>query len=189
MSIQPASETRPWEGGPSFSFSNRVLRTCWTVIWVLCARWNPPQLAGWRRMLLRLFGAKIAPTAIIRSSAKIWLPSNLEMEDHACLGPHVNCYNMAMVTLRRYAVVSQGANLCTGSHLVDDEHFQLVAKPIEISEYAWVAADAFVGPGVKIGEGAVLAARGVTFLDLSPWTVYLGNPAVAKRPRRMIQRS
>jgi putative colanic acid biosynthesis acetyltransferase WcaF len=96
---------------------------------------------------------------------------------------------MATVILRRYAVVSQGAHLCAGSHLIDDDQFQLVAKPIEISEYAWIAADAFVGPGVKIGEGAVLGARGVAFVDLSAWTVYLGNPALEKRSRRIIRRN
>lgn len=111
------------------------------------------------------------------------------MEDHSCLGPQVNCYNIATVTLRRYAVVSQGAHLCAGSHLIDDDQFQLIAKPIEISDYAWIAVDAFVGPGVKIGEGAVLGARGVTFTNLSPWTVYFGNPALEKRSRRIIRRN
>lgn|ERR1039458_2331222 len=189
MSIQRAEKTNPLEGGPSFSLSNRIVRACWNVVWAICAWWTPPQFPSWRRMLLRLFGARISSTADIRSSVRIWLPSNLVMEDYSCLGPRANCYNMAMVTLRRYAVVSQNAHLCTGSHLVDDGHFQLVAKPIEISEYAWVAADAFVGPGVKIGEGAVLGARGVAFCDLSPWTIYVGNPAMEKRTRKIIRKN
>lgn len=189
MSIQSAKEMNTWEGGPSFSRRNRTVRALWHTTWILCARWTPPQLMGWRRFLLRLFGAEIAGTAIIRSSAKVWLPSNLKMDDHSCLGPHVNCYNMALVTLGRYTIVSQGVHLCAGSHRVDDEAFQLIAKPIELSDYAWVAAEAFVGPGVKVGEGAVLAARGVAFADLNSWTVYLGNPAVEKRRRRVISRA
>jgi putative colanic acid biosynthesis acetyltransferase WcaF len=188
MPVQINEKVVPWEGGSSFTLLNRIVRACWRTVWILCAWWTPPQFSGWRRILLRIFGAKIAPTAIIRSSAKIWLPSNLEMEDHSCLGPQVNCYNMAMVTLRRYAIVSQNAHLCTGTHLIDNQQFKLVTKPIEISEYAWVAAEAFVGPGVKIEEGAVLGARGVTFIDLSRWTVYLGNPATKKRSRRTIRR-
>jgi putative colanic acid biosynthesis acetyltransferase WcaF len=95
---------------------------------------------------------------------------------------------MAPVRLGRYVVVSQRAHLCAGSHRVDDEYFQLIAKPITIKDNAWIAAEAFVGPGVTVGEGAVLGARGVAFEDLNPWTVYVGNPAAVKRPRKMFTR-
>jgi putative colanic acid biosynthesis acetyltransferase WcaF len=186
MAIQDAAKTRPQEGGASFSLGNRLTRALWVVTWALLASWTPPQLVAWRRMLLRLFGATVAPTANIRGTAKIWLPSNLEMHDYATLGPRANCYNMAKVTLGRYAIVSQGAHLCAGSHRIDDEHFQLVAKPIAIGERAWIAAEAFVGPGVTVGEGAVLGARGVAFENLRAWTVYIGNPAAEKRARKRI---
>jgi putative colanic acid biosynthesis acetyltransferase WcaF len=49
-----------------------------------------------------------------------------------------------------------------------------------------VAAEAFVGPGVTLGDGAVLGARGVAFADLEPWTVYIGNPMREVRKRRPI---
>lgn len=40
-----------------------------------------------------------------------------------------------------------------------------------------MAAEAFIGPGVTIGEGAVVGARGCVFKDVDPWTVVGGNPA------------
>lgn len=46
-----------------------------------------------------------------------------------------------------------------------------------VNDYAWVAAEAFVGPGVIIGEGAVVGARAAVFKDVAPWTVVGGNPA------------
>jgi putative colanic acid biosynthesis acetyltransferase WcaF len=52
-----------------------------------------------------------------------------------------------------------------------------------IEPQAWVAAEAFVGPGVTVGEGAVLGARGVAFKALEPWTVYAGNPAQPLKKR------
>jgi putative colanic acid biosynthesis acetyltransferase WcaF len=140
-------------------------------------------LHSWRRVLLRAFGAKIADTAGIYGSVRIWYPPNLEMADHSYLGPHVTCYCMAKITLDRYALVSQSAHLCAGTHDIDDPNFQLRAEPITLGTSAWVAAEAFVGPGVKIGDGAVLGARGVTFKDLEPWTVYVGNPARRIRER------
>jgi len=91
---------------------------------------------------------------------------------------------MAPIELERFALVSQGAHLCAGNHDIDDPEFKLFSKPIVLGAYSWVAADAFVAPGVTVGEGAVLGARGVAFGDLQPWTLYLGNPAVPKRKRK-----
>jgi putative colanic acid biosynthesis acetyltransferase WcaF len=154
------------------------------VSWLVLAAWTPPFLHPWRRLLLRAFGARIAPTARIHASVRVWYPANLEMGDQACLGPGVNCYSMARVTLGPYALASQGAHLCAGTHDIDDPNFQLVAAPIRVEAKAWIASEAFVGPGVKVGEGAVLGARAVAFGNLEPWTVYVGNPARETRKRK-----
>jgi putative colanic acid biosynthesis acetyltransferase WcaF len=184
VSILDAATHRPSDGGPSFGFGHRAYRAVWMLSWGLLAAWTPPVFNPWRRVLLRLFGARIAGTARIHASARIWYPANLEMEDQSCLGPRVECYTMAKITLGPYALASQGAHLCAGTHDIDDPHFQLRAAPIAIGARAWIAADAFVGPGVTVGEGAVLGARGVAFSDLEPWTVYIGNPAREVRKRR-----
>ena len=52
-----------------------------------------------------------------------------------------------------------------------------IQKPIIIGDRAWVAAEAFIGPGVTVGEGAVVGARAAVFKDVEPWTVVGGNPA------------
>jgi putative colanic acid biosynthesis acetyltransferase WcaF len=181
--VLDARVTRPAEGGPSFPLSNQLLRAFWNVAWLILASWTPPQAMMWRRLILRAFGARIAPTARVYGSAKIWLPSNLSMAEFACLGPRVRCYSMDEITLGSHALVSQGAHLCAGTHDVDDPYFQLKTRPIKIGAGAWIAAEAFVGPGVTVGDRAVLGARGVTFKDLEPATVYLGNPAAPIRKR------
>ena len=142
-------------------------------------------MTGWRRFLLRLFGAEIASTARIYGSARIWYPPNLSVGSHASIGRGVNVYCMGPISIGPYALVSQGAHLCGGTHDIDHPHFQLHARPITLGARAWIAAEAFVGPGVRVGEGAVLGARGVAMRDLMPWTVYGGNPAVVLRRRRV----
>ncbi|UPA27548.1 putative colanic acid biosynthesis acetyltransferase [Shinella oryzae] len=174
----------PLLGGPTFALRFRLMRLAWLVAWRCLAAWTPSPFHPWRNLLLRLFGAKVHPTAIVHGSTVIWWPGNLTIGRNASMGPGVICYNVAPVTLEALAVVSQRAHLCTGTHDIHKASFPLVARPITLRHKAWVAAEAFVGPGTNVGEGAVLGARGVAVKSLEPWTVYAGNPAKAVASRR-----
>ena len=154
------------------------IRMLWSLVWTVGVRWLPRSMgSGWKRFLLRSFGAKIAPTAVVYSSARVYFPSNLMMDDYACLATDVDCYNVAPIHVGRFATVSQGAFLCTASHDISSPGHELITQPIEVKERAWVAAGAFVGMGVTIGEGAIVGARAAVFKDVPPWTVVGGNPA------------
>lgn len=162
----------------ALSRKNQMVRMLWTIVWGVFARPLPRSVgSGWKRFLLRLFGARIDATAIVYSSAKVYYPANLTMGSYACLASDVDCYNVAPVTIGANSTVSQGAYLCTASHDITDPLNPLVTKPIVIEDQAWVAAGAFVGMGVAIGQGAVVGARAAVFKDVEPWTVVGGNPA------------
>ncbi|WP_102109801.1 putative colanic acid biosynthesis acetyltransferase [Oceaniglobus roseus] len=180
----PAAAPLPIEGGPTFALRQRAMRALWGLAWRLGAAWTPPSWMAPRRFLLTLFGARIHPTAMVRGSARIWWPGHLTMGAHASLGPGAICYNVAPVTLEAHAIVSQRSHLCAAGHDIEDPAFPLRPRPIRIGRDAWIAAEAFVGPGVNVGEGAVLGARGVAVSDLDPWILYGGNPARALRQRR-----
>ncbi len=178
-----AAQSHPRTGGASFSLAHRAVRALFSVTWLLLAAWTPPPLRGWRRLVLRLFGAQLGVGANIYASARIWYPANLVMGDYATLGRRVRCYNQARVTIEAYAVVSQDATLCAGTHDYEDPHFPLRARPIVLEAKSWIAAEAFVGPGVTVGAGAILGARGVAMKDLAAGTIHAGNPAVAIKQR------
>lgn len=185
MELLDSEVTRPTQGGASYSLKHRGIRIVWMLCWKLLASWTPAPLHRWRIALLKLFGAEVDWSAHVYGSTKIWLPRNLTMGKHACLGPKVNCYSMAMISLEEYAIVSQGAFLCAGTHDVDDQYFQLIAKPILIQTAAWVAAEAFVGPGVTIGAHSVVGARCVAFKNTEANGIYVGNPAKLVRQRQL----
>jgi putative colanic acid biosynthesis acetyltransferase WcaF len=161
----------------SFSFRHRLARLIWSMVWLLLFRPSPWFCYGWRRLLLRVFGAKIGKRAIVHSSARIWAPWNLEMEEYSCLSSSVDCYCVAKVLIGAHATVSQYSFLCTASHDISDPNMKLTTSLITIGAGAWVCADVFVGPGVTIGEGAIAGARASVFKDVAPWTVVGGNPA------------
>ena len=179
MTPLDARESNVVEGGASFSLGNRMFRVLWTLAWLALCRFTPPPLFAWRRLVLSLFGARVHPTARVHASVRIWHPANLAIGAHSLIGPGARIYNQGRIEIGSRVVVSQGAYLCASTHDVRDPHFQLVLRPITIRDGCWVAADAFVGPGVTMGDGAVLGARGAMFADAEPLTIYRGNPAIA----------
>ena len=110
--------------------------------------------------------------------------TKLILEDGAVIGPEVDCYNVDFVHLGKGVVVSQKVYLCTASHDIDDESFRLITSPITIHHHAWIAADAFVGMGVTVGENAVVGARSSVFKDVPANVIVGGNPARFIRNRK-----
>lgn len=165
--------------GPSFSLSNRLGRAVWTAVYFLLFRLSPRTFHVWRIFLLRMFGAKIGRGCRVYPSVKIWAPWNLRLGDFAGVADGVTLYCMDRIEIGEYAVISQGAHLCGGTHDYNSENFQLVAKPIVIGPRAWICSETFIHPGVIVPEGAVVGARSVVTKSLPmAWAVYSGNPCV-----------
>ena len=158
-------------------------RLLWAVVQCVLFRWSFHNCYAWRRFLLRRFGATIGRDCVVRRTVRIECPWNLVMGDNACLGDRAVAYCLGTVTIGARASVSQDAELCAGSHDYTKRDMPLLRPPITIEDDAWIAAGAFVGPGVTVGEGAVLGARGVAMKDLAAWAVHVRNPAVQVKQR------
>ena len=178
-----AAQSRAIEGGASFSLGNRISRVVWGLTWLVLARFTPPPLHRWRRLVLLAFGARIGRGTRVHASVAIWLPRNLELGEQVLIGPGARLYNQGVIRIGAWSVISQRAHLCASTHQIDDPNFQLECRPIAVGERCWVAAEAFVGPGVTMGDGAVLAARGALFEDATADGIYRGNPATLVRQR------
>lgn len=165
------------------STANKFARTIWHLVWLFLYRPTPRVFHPWRCFLLRMFGAKLGKSVHPYPSACIWAPWNLEMGDHACISEGVDCYCVDKITIGAHSTVSQYSFLCTASHDYTDRAMPLVTAPIIIGERTWITADVFVGPGVTIGDGAVVTARSSVFSDIPPWMVARGNPAVPVKRR------
>jgi putative colanic acid biosynthesis acetyltransferase WcaF len=135
------------------------------------------QLWGWRRFLLRLFGARIGREVHIYPSVRIAIPRNLAIGDEAAVGDRAILYALGPITLAERATISQGAHLCAGTHDYRDPAMPLLKSPIAIGPDAWICTEAFVGPGVRVGPRAIVGARCVVMHDVAPDAIMIGNPA------------
>lgn len=172
---------------PAFSLSNRLGRLVWNLTWAVFYRLSPRPFHAWRSFLLRLFGAKMGANCHFYPGSKIWAPWNLICADQVTAGDAAEIYNPAPMIFGSHAIVSQGAYICGATHDFDDPAFPLLAYSMHIGSYAWICARACVGPGVNVGEGAVLGLASVASRDLEPWGVYAGAPAARLKTRKPIK--
>lgn len=165
------------------SLGERLVGALWAVVRTLLFRFSPGFMNWWRVLLLKLFGAKVDASAYIAPSARIDFPWNLVVEPKAviCHQVIINC--MGRVRIGKGTLVSQYGHICAGTHNYKRRNMEIVRRPIDIGADCWIAADAFVGPGVTLGDGCMLAARSSAFGDLPAGMICVGEPAEPRKAR------
>jgi len=164
-----------------WSLQIKLLRILWVLFSI--AFYLPKQFSPVRIFLLRLFGAKIGKACLVCADVKVWMPWNLEIGDYVAIGKGVEIYNFGKVSIGNQSLISQRSYLCTASHDYTHPHYPLIWKDIVIGSQCWVAAEVFISPGVKIGDGSVIGARSVVTKNIPAWQVCAGNPCVIIKQR------
>lgn len=170
IDVQANRRARKW--------SRRELlgRLLWELVYPLFAI-SPRPMWALRCALLRIFGANIGRKVHIHPSVRITIPWNLSVGDESAIGDRAIIYALGRITIGERATISQGAHLCAGSHDYRDPAMPLLKTPINVGNGAWVCADAFIGPQVTIGNGAIVGARAVVTKDVGEYQIVAGNPA------------
>ncbi len=162
-----------------------VIEVVWRFVSALVFQSALVPSYSFKRVVLRLFGAKVGEGVVIKPRVSITLPWKIALGDHVWIGEDAWLDSLAEIRVESHSCISQRAYLCTGNHDYRSRRFDLRVEPIVVGRGAWIAAGAIVGPGVTVGEGAVLGLGSVTASDLEPFVIYHGNPAVRVRDREM----
>ena len=169
----------------NFRGKNAFVVQLWWIIQAVFFK-NSPQFAyGWRRFLLRCFGAKIGKDVIIRPTVKVTYPWKVSIGDYSWIGDDVVLYSLGEIEIGDNAVISQKSYICTGSHDYLSVDFSIFAKKIIIKNKCWLATDVFVAPGITIGENTVVSARSSVYKNLPSNKICRGNPAKIIRERKI----
>jgi putative colanic acid biosynthesis acetyltransferase WcaF len=182
--MKEAAEFEKYRYVNRLSVQSRLARLLWGIVYLLLFRPTPAWcLNGWRVFLLRLFGADIGKGCRIASSVRIWAPWNLKLGNFVCFAESVDCYCVDKIQIGNKVTISQRSFLCSASHDITTLARPLIHAPIVIEDHAWVCAEAFVGAGVTIAEGAVVGVCAVVTKNVEPWTIVAGNPAKIVKAR------
>ncbi|HEY0009140.1 MAG TPA: WcaF family extracellular polysaccharide biosynthesis acetyltransferase [Tepidisphaeraceae bacterium] len=167
----------------AWSTRQKVARVMWMFVQGTLFRWSFHNMYGWRRFLLRQFGATIGHQVRVRPTVRVEIPWNIRLDDGVIIGDFATLYALGKITIGRGTVVSQHSYLCAGTHDYTRSTFDLLTPPIIIGQEAWVAADCFIGPGVILGNRCVIGARSSVFKDIPDDVIAAGHPANILKPR------
>jgi putative colanic acid biosynthesis acetyltransferase WcaF len=159
-----------------YSAAQNAARVAWAISSPLF-RFSPRPFFAWRASLLRLFGARVGRNVHVYPSARVTMPWNLEVGEWSSIGEDVLLYDLGRVSIGSRVTISHRAQLCAGTHDYRRVEMPLLKPPIRVGDDAWICANAFVGPGVTVGEGAVVGACAVAVRDVPAWSIVAGNPA------------
>lgn len=173
------------DGASPWTLGLRVKFLAWEFVWAALCAWTPKPLNPWRLAVLRLFGATIEGRPFVHQRARIQFPWNLTLRNMACLGDGANLYTLGKIEIGARAIIAQEAYLSTGTHDFGDLSVPLQTAPIRVGEYAFVAARAFVMPGVSIGARTVVGACSVVTKDLPDDVICAGNPCRVLKAREI----
>ena len=167
-----------------FRGKSKITVQLWWIVQATLFRWSPQFAYGWRRFLLRAFGAQIGKKVIIRPCVKTTYPWKLRIGDYSWVGDEVHLYTLGPIDIGSNTVISQKCYLCTGTHDYQAVDFKISANKISISDECWLATDVFVAPGITIGNGTVVGARSSVFQNLPENQICVGNPAKPIKARK-----
>ncbi|MGK7394493.1 MAG: putative colanic acid biosynthesis acetyltransferase [Candidatus Cyclobacteriaceae bacterium M3_2C_046] len=168
---------------PNFRGRSGIIVQLWWLVQAVFYHGSPQFLYGWRRFLLRLFGAKIGKGVLLRPSSSVTYPWKVKIGDFSWIGDDVVLYSLGPIEIGEHVVISQRSYICTGSHNYDKTDFPIYHQKITIEKQCWLATDVYVAPGITIGAGTVVGARSSVFKNLPANKVCIGSPAKVIKDR------
>ncbi len=156
---------------------------CWYFVNLFFLNTFLPFPSFFKAALLRLFGAKIGVSVVIKPFVNIKYPWFLEIGDHCWIGEGVWIDNLILVKIGNNVVLSQGSYLLTGNHDYKKVTFDLILGKVILEDGVWIGAKSIVCPGVICKSHSVLAVGSIATINLEPYMIYQGNPARAKHKR------
>jgi galactoside O-acetyltransferase len=108
---------------------------------------------------------------------------NITVGHAVFIGPNCSFTGHAPIDIADEVMIAHKVNLVTSGHPVEPGRRReyITAAPISLGPNVWIGAAATVLPGVRIGEGSVVAAGAVVTRDVAPATLVAGVPAQVVR--------
>lgn len=138
-----------------------------------------------RNWFIRLCGVRAGENVKFYPNFSVRNPRGLEIEEGVSIGPNVLLDARKGLKICKSAVIAYEAIIWSLNHDYDDVYFSGKGSKTEIGAYSWICSRAIILPGIKVGEGAIVASGAVVTKDVPPYTIVGGVPAKEIGKREM----
>ncbi|HOK41453.1 MAG TPA: acyltransferase [bacterium] len=167
-----------WEGIETRTLKDAVCETIVYFSSFLPFGWKHNSICNQiRKELLKIAGVKIGKGSFVYPDVKILKPANLTIGNDSFI--NFNCLLSAYekIIIGNRVAISYNVTIITETHNPEDENFKAIIKPVIIEDNVWIGANSLILPGVRIKEGAIIAAGSVVTKDVDEYTIVGGVPA------------
>lgn len=142
-------------------------------------RWiNKVPSHRFRQCAYRGMGMTIGNDTAIFRDVEVLHPSAISIGAHCVIGWWCILDGRGGLTIGDNVNISGQTVIHTAAHDFRSAGFEAYRAPVVIEDRVWLATRSMILPGVRVGEGAVVAAGAVVTKDVPPFTVVGGVPAV-----------
>jgi len=150
----------------------------WLDFELMILRWaGHVPIHSFRRLVYRLAGIKIGRDSVIHMWTSFFQPKKITIGEGTIIGDHCFLDGRAPLKIGSHVDVASQVLIYNSEHDIESEDFHPIEKPVEIGDYVFIGPRAIILPGVKIGQGAVVAAGAVVTKDVPAGKIVGGVPA------------
>ncbi|MDF1809629.1 MAG: hypothetical protein P1U42_08035 [Phycisphaerales bacterium] len=161
----------PW------SMKAKIIRLGWGICELLFWKLSPTWAWGFRRFMLRMFGASVGQRVKIHPSVKVIIPWHIKIGDDVVVHERAILYALGDIEIGDQSEIGPLVHICAGTHDYTDPAFTLLRQPITIGKRCVLCAASFVAPNVTLSDGTILMPRAAIYSDTRSGACYNGNPA------------
>jgi len=119
----------------------------------------------------------IEPTAVLNCGKNIYIGENCHVNRFSCIWASEN----SKIKIGNNLLMGPGVSIFSSNHGIEKTNVMInqpfVEQDVIIGNDVWLGANSTVTAGVKIGDGAIIAAGAVVTKDVAPHTIAGGVPA------------
>jgi len=138
-----------------------------------------------RRFSYWLAGVKIGKGSTIHMWANFFDPSRVEIGEDTIIGDHCFLDGRDKLKIGNHTDIASQVLIYNSEHDIEAEDFRAITAPVEIGDYVFIGPRAIILPGVKIGNGVIVAAGAVVTKDVEPFRIVGGVPAKEIKSRKL----
>lgn len=131
---------------------------------------------------------KLSRPAIIHPTAKFAHHDKIQLGRYTRIGANCHLNGEGGIQIHEGSILGPGVTILSSSHSYDQEDyipygFSDHLRPVLVGKGCWIGANAMIVPGVKLGDGVVVAMGAVVSRNVPSGAIVAGNPAIVVKMR------